>query len=91
VLGRMGHTRDDVAILNLSKAGMTDLLEITTCFDPKITVILGKKAVPAGMSNLKFNSIETSGSAKVLYTFSFDEMMTDVNSKKAFWEQMKNL
>ena len=91
VLGRMGYTRDDVTILNLAKAGEATLLEVTAYFDPKTTVILGERSVPAGATDLKFNHIETSGDMKVLYTFSFDEMMADVNNKKVFWEQMKSL
>lgn len=91
VLGRMGYNRDDVAILNLAKAREATLLEITGYFDPKIMVILGKMGIPPGMDDLKLNGIETSGNAKVLYSFSFDEMMADVTHKKAFWEQMKNL
>ena len=90
-LGRMGFTRDDVAILNLAKANSVIYEEIAAHFAPKRIVILGKTAIPAGMADLKFNSVETGGLTKVLYTFSFDEMMADVNNKKAFWEQMKNL
>jgi len=91
VLGRMGYTRDDVAIHNLAKASEPAFREITAYFDPKTMVILGKMAIPPGMDDLKLNNIETIGNAKVLYTFSFDEMMADVTYKKAFWEQMKNL
>lgn len=91
VLGRIGFTRDDVAILNMAKANEAVLPEITAYFDPKTMVILGERAIPDGATDLKFNSIETYGSTKALYTFSFDEMMADVTHKKAFWEQMKNL
>ena len=52
---------------------------------------MGKTAIPAGAGDLNFNSIGAFGNAKVLYTFSFDEMMTNVENKKAFWEQIKNL
>jgi hypothetical protein len=91
VLGRMGYTRDDVAILNLPKAGSAIQEDIVAYFEPKTMVVLGKNAIPAGTVNLKFNGIEVSGNTKVLYTFSFDEMMTDVANKKVFWEQVKNL
>ena len=53
-------------------------------------LILGKAAIPAGMEP-KFNSIEKSPGLDTLYTFSFDEMMTTVENKKTFWEQIKNL
>ena len=37
------------------------------------------------------SEIQFDDNVKVLYTFSFDEMMSDVANKKIFWEQMKNI
>lgn len=91
VLGRLGYNRDDVAILNLAKCDIATHEEIVAYFTPGIMIILGQGAIPAGAGDLKFNTIEPKNSIKVLYTFSFDEMMADVTHKKAFWEQMKNL
>jgi hypothetical protein len=89
VLGRLGHTRDDVAILNLAKHN-TDHGQIMAHFNPKILVILGKNAMPDEI-DLAFNSVEQVNGIKTLLSFSFNEMMTNVENKKAFWEQMKNL
>ena len=90
VLGRIGHNRDDVAVLNLAKPE-SNFLQILAFFEPKKLMILGESAIPAGMANPKLNSTEKREELAVLYTFSFDEMMTNVENKKVFWEQIKNL
>ncbi|HWD88909.1 MAG TPA: hypothetical protein VG367_12325 [Mucilaginibacter sp.] len=89
VLGRLGHTRDDVAIFNSSKHN-ADYGQIIAHFGPTTLVILGKDALPGG-TDFKFNTIEPVNGIKTLLTFGFDEMMTNVDNKKAFWEQMKSL
>jgi hypothetical protein len=89
VLGRIGYSREDVAILNLAKHE-SNPEQLLAYFQPKMLVILGKAAIPAGLEP-KFNSIEKSAGLDTLYTFSFDEMMTTVENKKTFWEQIKNL
>ena len=89
VLGRLGHTSDDVAILNLANYD-TAYEQILAHFSPKTLVVLGRNTVP-GEIDLKFNTIEQVNGVKTLLTFSFDEMMTNIDNKKAFWEQMKNL
>ena len=90
VLGRIGHNRDDVAILNLAKHE-SNFEQLLTFFEPKTLVILGESAIPPGMVDPKFNSIEKSEGLAVLHTFSFDKMMANVDNKKTFWEQIKNL
>jgi hypothetical protein len=90
VLGRIGHSRDDVAIFNLAK-NESNYEQVLAYFEPKTTIVLGKSAIPVGMVNAKFNSAEKNEGLAVLYTFSFDEMMANVENKKIFWEQIKNL
>ena len=90
VLSGIKHTRDDVAIFNLAKHETT-FENILAFFEPKTLVLLGKPTIPAGINDLKFNVIETINDVKTLATFSFDEMMNNVDNKKAFWEQIKNL
>ena len=91
VLSRLGHTREDVAILNISKHDWTDHQQLLAHFTPAKMVILGQKALPNGIAQLNLNQAQKAGTTTTLYTFSFDEMMTNVENKKAFWEQMKNL
>jgi len=90
VLGRLGYKRDDVAIFNLAKHNVS-YQQLWDFFASKTVVILGEAAIPSGMVNSKFNSIEKSEGLAVLYTFSFDEMMANVENKKVFWEQIKNI
>ena len=90
VLGRKGYTRDDVAILNTAKhTAAYDL--IAAHFKPQTLLILGKPAIPAEIKELPFNLPADHQGAKVLCTFSFDEMMTNTDNKKAFWDQVKTL
>ncbi|HEY4194366.1 MAG TPA: hypothetical protein VGM63_02445 [Mucilaginibacter sp.] len=90
VLTRKGYSRDDVAILNTAKtdAGYEAL---TAYFKPGKMVILGEASIPSGIKPPKFNQLESSNGLDVLYTYSFDAMMTSVDNKKAFWDQMKTL
>ncbi|HTI58870.1 hypothetical protein [Mucilaginibacter sp.] len=91
VLSGIKHTRDDVAILNLAKNDSVNYEQIAAFFKPQTIVILGKPALPKGMGDARFNAIETLDGAKALLTFSFEEMMTNIDNKKAFWEQIKNI
>ena len=91
ILNRKGLRREDVAILNLARHDGADHGRLSAFFKPQTLLVLGKSSIPAGIAELKFNTIENQDSIKALYTFGFDEMMTNVENKKAFWEQMKNL
>ena len=90
ILSRKEHTRGDVAILNTAKnAAAYDAIK--THFAPQTILILGQQAIPAGIKQTQFNRFEKHDGLNILYTFSFDAMMTSTENKKAFWEQMKAL
>jgi hypothetical protein len=91
VLGRIGLTREDVAIFNVPAHGSVAVEQMMAYFAPKKLVILGKSAVPPGMTSPLFNVIEKKGNISTLYTFSFDEMMSSNENKRAFWDQIKSL
>ncbi|MDB5005425.1 MAG: hypothetical protein JWQ34_3650 [Mucilaginibacter sp.] len=91
ILKRKEYDIDDVAILNLAKATVTALDELVTHFNPQKLLILGKDAQPANMGVIALNQTKQLPDLTALYSFSFDEMMSSVDNKKAFWEQMKNL
>jgi hypothetical protein len=90
ILNRKGHSRDDVAIFNIAKI-TTEYELLTAYFKPRILLILGQESIPASMKQPTFNLRESNDGVDVLYTFSFDAMMTSTDNKKAFWEQMKTL
>jgi hypothetical protein len=90
VLGRKNHTRDDVAILNIAKNN-SEYRELLSHFKPQTILILGQQAVRVAMDPPKFNQVEKRDGVTLLYTFAFDAMMTNVDNKKAFWDQVKTL
>ena len=90
VLTRKGYSRDDVAILNTAKTD-TGYEFLTAYFKPGKLVILGEGSIPMGIKPPKFNQLENRDGLDVLYTFSFDAMMTSTDNKKAFWDQIKTL
>jgi hypothetical protein len=90
VLGRKNHGRDDVAILNMAKHAVS-YAALADYFDPQKVLILGQDAAPADMDRPEFNQVVKMGAVTLLYTFGFEEMMTNTENKKAFWEQVKQL
>lgn len=90
VLSRKGHSRDDVAILNIANIS-TEYELLTAYFNPQTILILGQESLPGRMEQPAFNLLQNHNSVNVLYTFSFNAMMTNTENKKAFWDQMKTL
>ena len=90
VLGRKSHSREDVAILNIAR-NTAEYAVLIDYFKPQTLLILGQEAIPVGIDQPKFNQVEKRDELTILCTFSFDEMMTNTENKKAFWEQVKTL
>ena len=91
ILKRKGYEIDDVAIFNIAKHDGINFEAITAYFKPQKMLILGKNALPQGVSPLALNIPQQLAGFTALYSFSFDEMMDNNDYKKAFWEQMKGL
>ena len=90
ILARLGYQPDDVAIVNIAKND-GDFEALIKHFTPEKLLILGQKAIPAGMETPQFNNLQKVDEGNSLLSFSFDDMMENTDSKRAFWEQMKNL
>ncbi|HTH81661.1 MAG TPA: hypothetical protein VL490_01925 [Mucilaginibacter sp.] len=90
ILKRKDHTLDDVAILNMAKNTITGIEQLVTYFNLQKLLILGDKALPP-MDPLTLNQPKNMNGYIAMYSFSFDEMMSSTENKKAFWDQMKNL
>lgn len=82
---------DDVAILNIHNHDSVSISEIATHFTPQKLLLMGKNAMPQNMQVMTLNQITNQDNYLVLYSFSFDEMMSSNENKKAFWDQMKAL
>lgn len=91
ILKRKDLDLDDVAILNVNKYAPVKLAALATYFAPTRLVIMGKDALPDGIGNLPLNQPLQGKKTHVLYSFSFDEMMSSNDNKKIFWEHMKTL
>jgi hypothetical protein len=91
ILKRKELNLDDVAILNINKYTPVKLAELVACFAPTRLVIMGSNSLPEGIGNLPLNQPLQGKKTHVLYSFSFDEMMSSNDNKKIFWEHMKTL
>jgi hypothetical protein len=91
ILKRKDLHMDDVAILNVYKHSPLKLTQLAAYFAPTRLVIMGKDALPEGIGNLPLNQPLQGKKTHVLYSFSFDEMMSSNDNKKIFWEHMKTL
>ena len=91
ILKRKELTMDDVAILNVNKYVPVKFAALAAHFAPTRLVIMGTDALPDGIGKLPLNQPLQGKKTHVLYSFSFDEMMSRNDNKKLFWEHMKTL
>ncbi|XHR94164.1 hypothetical protein ACFJIV_28350 [Mucilaginibacter sp. UC70_90] len=91
ILKRKELSPDDVAIFNLANYSETKFSQLKTFFKPTRVLVLGGDALPQDIKVLKPNKPVTSNGITVLYSYSFDEMMDNVDYKKTFWELVKTL
>lgn len=91
ILKRKDLEISDVAILNTGKNVDTGFDALMAFFNPQKLLILGNAALPKGIAQPVLNQPAQQANTTLLYSFSFDEMMSSTDNKKAFWDQMKNL
>lgn len=90
-LKRLSFEMDDVAIFNIAGDPEIEFEILADFFKPQNVLVLGKEAFPVGWETSTFNAVTTTNNCKMLYTFSFSQMMDNTEYKKVFWEQMKQL
>jgi hypothetical protein len=90
ILKRKDHSMDDIAIFNIAKNN-TDFEQLISYFKPQKLLVLGKKSIPIKLETPMLNQLGPIAGCMALYSYSFDEMMDNVDYKKIFWDQMKNL
>jgi len=91
IIKRKDLSVDDIAILNIARHTIAQYDELVAFFKPARLLVLGKNAMPQGITPLALNAPRPLGDIAGLYSFAFGEMMNNVEYKKAFWEQMKTL
>lgn len=88
----LGLSFDDIAVFNLSCITEETTFETLQHFFKATKVILaGPKPQKIGLTELSLNTSIQLEQVKVLYTYSFEEMLNDVNKKKVFWQAVKAL
>ncbi|GAA3970437.1 hypothetical protein [Mucilaginibacter dorajii] len=80
---------NDLAIVNIATYPDAKYDDLQQFFKPAKVLILGKNALPQAAPTLTLNTPKLLGGLSNLYSFSFGEMMDNVEYKKAFWEQVK--
>ncbi|WP_207424235.1 hypothetical protein [Desertivirga brevis] len=79
----------DVALVNLNKYPSANIHHLKTFLASNRVVIFGVNPQQLQLPAFPLNQISEHEGLKVLVTFAFSEMMTDVEKKKAFWNVMK--
>jgi hypothetical protein len=91
ILKRKGLAIDDVAILNIANHTAGTFEQLTDYFKPEKLLIMGEMALPQYLEPPLINQPTRLNHCLLLYSFSFDGMMSSNENKKTFWDQMKNL
>ena len=90
-INALGLSIEDIAVFNVGKHSPTYFDQICTYFNPQKVILAGASPTQLALNNLSLNDPITLNNVKVLYTFSFEEMLTDTERKKTFWQQVKTL
>lgn len=91
ILKRKDLAIDDVAILNVAHHTAITFEQLTAYFKPEKLLIMGEMALPKTLEPPPFNQPTRLNNCLLLYSFSFDGMMSSNDNKKTFWDQMKTL
>ena len=81
----------DVAILNLHKYPGTTFKALKDFFACNSLILFGINPLTIALDNIQSNQIVNKDGTKILATFSFSEMMNNLDKKKMFWAEMKKL
>jgi hypothetical protein len=80
---------EDIVIVNLAKQTSNAYTDLLIFFKPSKLLVLGANAMPSGIPTLSLNKPIQADGISALYSYSFGDMMDNVEYKKAFWEQVK--
>lgn len=91
-LGALKLNLDDVAVINYTRIGSAVTFDqIKKNFEPKACVFLGLDPKKLHLSNCAANILTNDQNIQFLYSYSFEEMLTDTSKKRIFWEAIKLL
>lgn len=81
----------DVAILNLNQYPGTLFKDLKDFFVPAKVVLFGIDPKITGLPAMSSNEIQHADQVKILATYHFEEMKSDVNKKREFWHVFKSI
>lgn len=81
----------DVAILNLHKYPTATFNSLKDFFACNSLILFGINPSQLQLEQIQANQISTIGQTRILATFSFTEMLDNLDKKRVFWEEMKKL
>ncbi|WP_207428103.1 hypothetical protein [Pedobacter sp. SYSU D00535] len=91
ILGAKKLELKDIALVNLHKYPGSSFSQLKSFFALSKLVIFGINPQHLQLPPLTLNKVTDMDGAKVLVSYSFTEMMNDVEKKKAFWAEMKGM
>lgn len=81
----------DVALVNLYNYPTATFSSLKSFFACNSVVLFGTNPAQLGIDGIQSNQITSIQGIKILATFSIAEMLTNVDKKRAFWDEMKKL
>lgn len=87
----LGLRLEDIALWNRLSGRDIGYDTIKGYFEPVKTVFLGKEAFPPDLVQMPMDTITDREGCKMLYSYSFEEMLASKEKKIAFWKLIKNL
>ncbi|QNL51271.1 hypothetical protein H8S90_06765 [Olivibacter sp. SDN3] len=82
----------DVAVMNVARQSTEITFEkIVHFFNPQKIIFSGPSPDQYGLPQLPLNQAAKEKNIHMLYTYTFEEMLQEINKKKTFWMQVKNL
>lgn len=91
ILGAKRMSLKDVAIVNQRKYSTSSWKEFKAYFACSSIVLFGIDPTEVKIRTLPRNAITDFEGMQVLFTYSFAEMLSNVDKKREFWNQMKKL
>lgn len=89
-LGALQLALDDVSVINVATLDQqVDFTFVQKELAPAYCVFLGANPIDLQLNEYPENIWSNEGDSEVLKTYSFDEMLTDANKKKLFWNAVK--
>lgn len=90
IMSAKGLELRDLAVLNIHQYPEVKFDDLREFFSFNKIVLFGIDPQQIALSSQSANQVIKMGSAKVLSTFSIDEMITDTTKKREFWNVMKD-